>query len=87
MRLHLAEQARVIIEACAGRIVASDITGEVSSYRYGAGWKRWVSAMDGQDTQLSDRRLAPWRGAQHRLNLALLSQLASSSLRTCRRSA
>ncbi|MBJ7262561.1 MAG: hypothetical protein JHC61_01945 [Burkholderiaceae bacterium] len=80
-------QARAIIEACAGRIVASDITGEASSYTYATGWKRWVSAMDGQDTRLSSQRLDAWRGAQHRLNLALLRQLAASSLRPRRRAA
>jgi arginase family enzyme len=76
-----AAQAQAIIAACHGRIIASDITGEVSSYTYGWGWKRWVSALDGQDLALTETQLASWRAAQHRLNLALLCQIADASKR------
>jgi hypothetical protein len=37
-----------ILASVEGRIVASDITGELSAYEYKTGWKRWISARDGQ---------------------------------------
>ncbi|MEO8316479.1 MAG: hypothetical protein ABI645_17000 [Pseudomonadota bacterium] len=37
-----------ILEALKGRIVAADITGELSPYEYKVYWKRWLSARDAQ---------------------------------------
>ena len=40
--------ANAVLAALRGRIVASDITGEISDYRYRARWKRWMSSLDAQ---------------------------------------
>lgn len=72
------EHAERIIGALHGRIAASDITGEVSAYRYRTAWKRWVSALDGQEAGLDEARIAAWRPAQHRLNLRLLDWIAQA---------
>ena len=69
-------QAVDIIEALRGLLVGSDITGEVSSYRYRTPWKRWLSAQDGQDTEIAPAQLATWQAAQHALNVALLGRIA-----------
>ncbi len=42
--LHL----EAIIATLSGRIVAADITGDISAYDYKAAWKRWISARDDQ---------------------------------------
>jgi hypothetical protein len=63
-----------ILRVLRGRVVASDITGEISRYRYTTWWKRRLSAMDGQDDIDADR-LAGWQARQHALNLRLLALL------------
>lgn len=76
----LESQARAIVAALAGQIVGSDITGDVSSYRYRSAWKRWLSAQDGQDTHLGAAvPLAAWQAAQHALNARLVAQIAACS--------
>ena len=57
-----------------GRLAGSDITGDVSTYRYQTGWKRWMSAMDNQP-DISGAQLADWQDQQHALNLRLLDAL------------
>lgn len=59
----------------AGRLVGSDITGDVSTYRYEAGWKRWLSAMDDQP-DVSGGQLAGWQRQQRALNVQLLDALS-----------
>ncbi len=68
-------QALALIDALRGQIVGSDVTGEVSSYRYRSAWKRWMSNLDGQDTAVSPDLLASWQAAQHALNERLLACL------------
>lgn len=59
-----------------GGLVGSDITGEVSQYRYRSRLKRLMSALDGQpiipDTQLHD-----WQLQQRDVNQQLLAALAA----------
>lgn len=69
-------EALAIIAALQGQLVGSDITGDMSSWRYGAWWKRLLSAGDGQDTQLDAPTLAHAQTGQHALNLRLLQALA-----------
>ena len=64
-----------IIDAAAPRIKGSDITGEVSIYRYRARWKRWLSALDGQPDIASDD-LIRWQRQQIEVNGVLLDALA-----------
>lgn len=58
------------------RLVGSDITGDVSTYRYATAWKRWLSAMDDQP-DVSGAQLAEWQRQQHALNLRLLDAIAA----------
>lgn len=66
-----------IVRALRPRVVASDITGEISSYRYRTWWKRWLSAMDGQP-DVPSAHLEAWQAQQHRLNLSLLGAMAGA---------
>ncbi|MCE5233688.1 MAG: arginase family protein [Mizugakiibacter sp.] len=63
------------LRGLAGRIVGSDITGEVSAYRYRTRWKRWLSALDAQPA-IDPAQLAAWQAQQHALNTRLLAALA-----------
>jgi hypothetical protein len=56
------------------RLIGSDVTGDVSTYRYRTRWKRWMSAMDGQP-DVGGAQLADWQRQQHALNLRLLDAL------------
>ena len=58
-----------------GQIVGSDVTGEVSSYRYTTAWKRWLSAGDGQDTVIEPATLQAWQQGQAGFNRRLLDAL------------
>ena len=57
-----------------GRLIGSDVTGDVSTYRYRARWKRWMSSMDHQP-DVAGAHLADWQRRQHALNLCLLDAL------------
>ncbi|WP_205959621.1 arginase family protein [Ramlibacter humi] len=70
--------AQAVLQALRGQVIASDITGEVSSWRYRTWWKRWLSAHDGQDTACADPRLPEWQDGQRRLNLSLLDWIAAA---------
>ncbi|MDB5896002.1 MAG: hypothetical protein JWQ88_3533 [Rhodoferax sp.] len=74
-------QAQALIEALHGQLVGSDVTGEVSSYRYRTAWKRWLSAQDGQDTDIEGPQLCAWQAGQHRLNESLLGWLVAAGAR------
>ena len=55
--------ARTLIDAMSGRIVGSDITGDVSAHRYRTPWKRWLSRVDGQGEPTA-AELESWRPGQ-----------------------
>jgi arginase family enzyme len=59
-----------------GRLIGSDITGDVSSYRYRTWWKRWLSALDRQP-DVSGGELAGWQREQHAINLRLIDAIAA----------
>lgn len=65
------------IDTLRGRIVGSDITGDVSAYRYQTGWKRWLSRIDAQDTEIAPATLRQWQQAQHALNQRLVTRIAA----------
>lgn len=69
------------IDALAGRIVGSDITGDISVYRYKAWWKRRLSALDEQP-EIDAVQLAAWQAQQHALNLRLLDCISTASRRS-----
>ena len=70
--------AMEIIQALRGRIIASDINGEVSAYHYHTWWKRWLSGMDGQEP-VPQAELAAWQAQQRALNKRLLAAIGESS--------
>ncbi|MEX8192821.1 arginase family protein [Comamonas guangdongensis] len=76
----LESEAGRIIEALSGQIVGSDITGDVSSWRYTTWWKRLMSASDGQDTEIDAATLAGWQAGQHELNRRLVEHIAVSRI-------
>ncbi|MEP7041695.1 MAG: hypothetical protein ABI843_01455 [Dokdonella sp.] len=67
-----------VIDALRGRLIGSDITGDVSAYRYRTWWKRKLSALDEQPA-IDAAQLATWQAQQHALNLRLLGRIADAS--------
>lgn len=72
-----ARHAAAVIAALRGCVVGSDVTGDVSTYRYTAAWKRWLSAGDGQQTGTANADLPAWQKAQAAFNVWLLDVLES----------
>jgi hypothetical protein len=72
-RLRLAD-ALALIGSLRGGLVGSDITGEISAYRYRSWWKRRLSAIDAQPA-VDERELAGWQAQQHGLNQRLLAAI------------
>jgi len=71
------EHALAIIEGLhAGALVGSDITGEVSQYRYHSRLKRMLSALDGQP-DIPGATLHDWQVQQREVNRQLLTALAA----------
>jgi len=66
-----------IVTSLRGRIVGSDVTGDISRYRYRTWWKRRLSAMDGQ-VEPDAALLATWQAQQHALNLRLLALIEAN---------
>ncbi|MCL1886704.1 MAG: hypothetical protein FWG01_02050 [Betaproteobacteria bacterium] len=66
-----------IISELKGRIIGSDITGEVSTWTYASRWKRYLSQMDGQES-VSESEMILWQKAQQELNRRLLQMLKAS---------
>ncbi|TKI04477.1 hypothetical protein [Martelella alba] len=65
-----------VIDACHGRLIGADITGEGSVYRYQSRFKRWLSAIDGQQEATSDQAAA-WQQRQNALNRRLAARIAT----------
>ncbi len=57
------------------RLIASDVTGEVSTYTYQSRFKRLLSGLDKQPA-ISDTELALWQGEHQVINQQLLAWLA-----------
>ena len=72
------DNARQLIEALAGKLIGSDITGEISVHHYQTRWKRWLSAVDEQPAVPVDT-LALWQAQQMAVNHQLLDWIESSS--------
>lgn len=63
-----------VIDRLAGRLVGSDINGEVSAYEYSTPWKRWLSRADGQ-APVPANELIVWQEQQRALNGRLLERI------------
>jgi hypothetical protein len=72
-----AAHADAVIDALRGQIAGSDVTGDVSSYRYRTAWKRWLSAGDGQRTEIDPATLRAWQAGQGAFDRRLLARLAA----------
>lgn len=70
----LESHLNAVIDALAGRLVGSDINGEVSAYEYSTPWKRWLSHADGQ-APVPESELAAWQEQQRALNRRLLARI------------
>lgn len=73
----LETHADALIDALRGRVIGSDITGDVSSWRYASWWKRRLSALDEQPA-IDPAQLASWQAQQHALNLRLLGRITDA---------
>jgi hypothetical protein len=67
-----------VIDSLRGRLIGSDITGDVSAYRYSTWWKRKLSALDEQP-EIDPTQLAAWQAQQHALNLRLLERIDAAA--------
>ena len=70
------EELTAAIRLLQGRIVASDVVGEVSSYRYRSRFKRFLSSLDRQP-EIHERTLNEWQVQHQQVNRQLLSLLSS----------
>ncbi|MDR0781601.1 MAG: arginase family protein [Pseudomonadales bacterium] len=62
------------VAALKPRLVAADVTGEVSLYRYQSRFKRFLSGLDGQHAP-SPQDLAQWQAQHQTINQRLLAAL------------
>ena len=69
------EELAAAIRLLQGRVLASDVTGDVSSYRYRSRFKRFLSGLDRQP-EISERTLDDWQTRQQEVNSQLLTLLA-----------
>ncbi len=68
------------VQALRDRIVAVDVTGDVSAYRYQSLWKRYLSQLDGQELQAPPdaATLSHWQEQQRQVNRAIIASLAAT---------
>ncbi|MBS1189250.1 MAG: hypothetical protein H6R10_1042 [Rhodocyclaceae bacterium] len=66
-----------VIMALSGRLVGSDITGEISIHRYRTPWKRWLSALDDQPP-VAEEDLGRWQSQQLDVNRRLLARIGAA---------
>ncbi len=71
------EELESLIRMLQGRLIGSDVTGDVSSYRYRGLFKRLLSGLDGQP-EIPAASLEEWQADHQRVNQRLLSLLAAS---------
>lgn len=60
-----------------GRLLGGDITGEVSAYSYQTRWKRFLSALDGQQDIAADE-LTAWQARQTEATQCLIAGFAAA---------
>jgi arginase family enzyme len=68
------EEMTDAIKMLQGRVIGSDVVGEVSSYRYHSPFKRLLSGLDHQPA-IPDDKLDEWQTRHQQVNLHLLSLL------------
>ena len=70
------EELETAIRMLRGRVIGSDVVGDVSSYRYRSRFKRLLSGLDGQP-EIPAASLEEWQGGHQRVNQRLLELLAA----------
>ncbi len=71
------EELESVIRMLQGRLIGSDVTGDVSSYRYRSRFKRLMSGLDDQP-EIPAASLEEWQHGHQLVNQRLLSLLAAS---------
>lgn len=69
------EELTEAVDSLRGRVIASDVVGEVSSYRYRSRFKRLLSGLDHQPA-IPEDKLQQWQTRHQQVNLQLLSLLS-----------
>jgi len=67
------------IDIIRNRVIASDVTGEVSSYQFASLWKRILTRLDRQ-REVPGELLRSWQQRHRAVNQRLLSMLAPAAL-------
>ncbi len=70
------ENVRQLTERFQGRLIGSDVTGDVSVHHYQTSWKRWLSALDRQPA-IPIETLGEWKIQQAAVNRQLLNWLVA----------
>lgn len=70
------EEMESVIRMLQGRLIGSDVTGDVSSYRYRSRFKRLLSGLDDQP-EIPAASLEEWQTGHQRVNQRLLALLAA----------
>lgn len=68
------EEMKAAITLIKERLIAADVVGEVSAYRYDSLFKRILSGMDGQP-EIAEQDLAEWQVQHQRINQGLIDVL------------
>lgn len=76
----LVEDLCGVIAGLNGRIIGSDITGEISAYRYVSRWKNFLSDLDGQ-SDVSDADLAGFQERQTTVTQRLIDAIENAAQR------
>lgn len=71
------EYLEAVIDACAGKLLGADVTGDASTYSYAGRFKRILSRLDGQP-EPDEAALAVWRADQAAINRRLLEWIAAA---------
>ncbi len=71
------EHLKAVIDACAGKLLGSDVTGDASTYSYAGRFKRILSRLDGLP-EPDEAELAVWRADQGAINRRLLEWIAGA---------
>ena len=74
----LEHHVQAMIGAMRGRVIGSDITGDISAYRYRTPWKRLLSRWDGQ-AEPGPADLGRWRPPQRALDQRLVHTIRAAT--------
>lgn len=70
----LEQHLHTLIDACAGRLMGADITGDISLYQYKQWFKAFLSKLDAQE-YMPEAQLDLWQNQQQSLNDRLIERM------------